>query len=599
MEAISNPDIEDIVVMSCTQIGKSDSCILNTIGYYADLDPCPILVILPTVDAAEGFSKERLAPMFRDTPALSHLLSDDSRDSSNTLRNKTIPGGTISLAGANSPSSLAMRPIRIFLADEVDKYPASAGREGDPLTLGGRRTQTFRGNRKRVYTSTPTVKGRSRIAEMYQASNMQRYHVPCPHCGALQHLVWEEKDRQGEQKPGGVKWRSTSLSEPVVAAWGVPEESRNSRHYPETAVYQCRECENVWDDGMRIAAIAVGEWIPQKPEVPVFGFHLSELLSGWSSLEEMVRYFVQAKEMPETFKTFVNTCLGEVWEESGEVIEAEDLASQQDRSQDDPIPEEVHVITVGADVQKNRIELEFVGWSDRQESWSLGYHVLWGELTKGTKLRDEFLDLVTSKRWRHPSGKVLKVAQGCIDSGAFTQDVYKLCATRTARAARIVPIKGRGGDKLPIIVAQTKARLAGSNTPRGAPFVWLYTLGVDGIKDVLFSRLEVEEAGPGYCHFPFEYEQDYFEQLTAEKAVTRFVSGRPVRVYVLEDGKRNEACDCRVYNIGALEILQPNWARLAERLRVEQKEEPKAPKPNPAVRKRRGNRQRGGFVNRW
>lgn len=593
MNAISDPDIQDIVVMACTQVGKTDSCILNAIGFFSDLDPAPMLCILPTLEIAEGFSKERLAPLFRDTPVLNGLLSDDTRTESNTLRNKSIPGGHIALAGANSPSSLGMRPIRILLADEVDKYPASAGVEGDPLTLANRRTATFP-NRKRIYTGSPTVKGRSRIEAMYQTSNMQKFHVPCPHCGEGQVLIWGEED-----EPGGVKWRKTQKDEPVVEAWGPYQESRTSRHYPETAVYQCEFCLDVFDDGQRIAAIHLGKWIAEYPDRPIAGFQLSELMSGWASLEGMVRYFVEAKEMPETLKTFINTCLGESWEESGEEIDAEDVEGQRDMPEGSILHREAALVTVGADVQKNRIELEFVAWSDRFESWSLGYHVLWGDISRGTKLRDEFLELVSGSRWEHPSGKVLKVAGGCVDSGAFTQDVYKLCATRTARKMRLVPIKGRGGEKLPIIVAQTKARLAGGVNGANVPFVWLYTIGVDGIKDVLFSRLEVKEPGPGYCHFPVGRDSEYFEQLTSEKAVTRIMNGRPVRVYVLEQGKRNEALDCRSYNIAAVEILQPNWARIVDRLRVEPTIKPEALAEVPRRRGRSSRRGRGGFVHRY
>ena len=143
MDAISDPHVRKVVVKSCAQIGKTDALVLNTIGYYMNYNPSPIMVLQPTLDMGQGFSKEKLSPMLRDTPCLRGLVDNRSRMSGNTILLKNYPGGYLVIVGANSPASLASRPIKVLLADEIDRYPASAGNEGDPLSLAQKRQTTF------------------------------------------------------------------------------------------------------------------------------------------------------------------------------------------------------------------------------------------------------------------------------------------------------------------------------------------------------------------------------------------------------------------------------------------------------------------------
>ena len=189
MDAITNINIKKVVVMSAAQVGKTDAMILNPIGYYVHYEPAPIMVIQPTIKLAEGFSKERLSPMIRDTPVLTERINDGSRSSGNTIEQKVFPGGHITMVGANSPVGLRSRPIRILLCDEIDAYPASAGSEGDPLLLASKRQTTF-WNKKQIDISTPTIKGMSRIEVEYENSSKGEWNVPCPHCGELQPLKW-------------------------------------------------------------------------------------------------------------------------------------------------------------------------------------------------------------------------------------------------------------------------------------------------------------------------------------------------------------------------------------------------------------------------
>ena len=189
MDAITDITIKKVVIMSAAQVGKTDAMVLNPIGYYVHYDPSPIMVIQPTIDMAEKFSKEKLSPMLRDTPVLADRINEKSRNSGNTIMQKIFPGGFITIAGANSPTGLRSHTIRILLADEIDAYPASAGKEGDPLLLASKRQTTF-WNKKQVDISTPTVKGASRIEVEYENSSRGEWNAPCPCCGELQPLVW-------------------------------------------------------------------------------------------------------------------------------------------------------------------------------------------------------------------------------------------------------------------------------------------------------------------------------------------------------------------------------------------------------------------------
>jgi phage terminase large subunit GpA-like protein len=232
MDAVADPLIREIVVMKSAQVGWTE-ILLNVVGYFVDLDPSPILLVQPTVDMAAAFSKDRLAPMVRDTPALTGRIADArSRDSGNTTLHKTFPGGHITIGGANSPAGLASRPIRVALFDEVDRFPASAGTEGDPIALGKKRTTTF-WNRKILMGSTPTIKGESRIESAFELGDQRYYMVPCPHCEVTQRLMWAQ-----------VRW----------------DEGK-----PETAHYVCQHCGVMLDDADKAQMLRTGDWVPSKP----------------------------------------------------------------------------------------------------------------------------------------------------------------------------------------------------------------------------------------------------------------------------------------------------------------------------------------------
>lgn len=581
MDALNDERVHTIVWMSSAQVGKTEG-LLNSIGYLADQDPCPILLLQPTLSMAEAFSKDRLTPMFRDSPCLADKIAKEkAKGSDNTILQKKFPGGHLTMAGANSPASLASRPIRIVFCDEVDRYPASAGAEGDPIALAYKRTTTF-WNRKLFLTSTPTIKHHSRIEASYDASDKRRFNVPCKHCGTLQTLKWAQ-----------IKFL------PIA---------------PEDAYYECEACGQALREKDKLPMLRAGQWIATAPFNGIAGFHLNELYSPWKKWAEVVADFLQAKQLPETLKVWVNTSLGESWEDPSESLEASTLLERCEVY--DEVPAGAMVLTAGVDVQNDRLECEVVAWGDQYESWSIDYRVFHGDPGKPAIWNE--LDDYLRTPWTHESGLQLPIKTTCIDSGgSFTDNVYKFVKPRQNRG--IFAVKGGSKPALPLL---SKPSL--NNKAR----VKLYILGVDTGKEMVYSRLKIKEPGPGYCHFTERVNDlTYFEGLTAEKVVTKFLHGFPRRVWQKAERDRNEPLDCRNYATAALEILKPNWVQMRKNFdaRVKRQavrperpvppppppmqkeaeiaEEHQAlaepappPKPKPKAQQRR---QRTSFVNRW
>lgn len=521
MDAIGSVETEKVVVMSAAQIGKSDACILNPLGYYIHYDPSPTMILQPTIQMAESFSKDRVAPMIRDTPVLQEKIKDKERNSGNTILQKIFPGGHVTMVGANSPSSLASRPIRILLADEIDRYPATAGNEGDPLLLATKRLTTF-WNKKIVCVSTPTVKGISRIEVEYEHSTQEEWAVPCPHCGELTTLEW-----------ANIKFNKNDLSEIEMV---------------------CPHCGAIANEYAWKSNYQEGQFIANYPRRKVRGFHLNALASLFVSWEEIVTKFLVANEEKkkgnvELLKVWTNTEMGQTWEEEGEELDNEELAARLEKY-DGEVPAEVIILTAGVDVQDNRFEVEVVGWAEEKESYGIYYRKIYGDLKSEAIWRD--LDNYLDQTFTTADGRKLKIYATCIDSGGhFTQEVYKFCKTRVFR--RIFAIKGKGGAHLPYFSKPSTSNAY--KTP-------LFTLGVDSGKATLYQRLALQEPGPNYCHFPSGegrgYNEDYFKGLTAEKMVMTYKKGRAQYEWRLKKGyKRNEPLDIRNYATAALEITNP------------------------------------------
>ena len=525
MDAISDINCTEVTIVASAQVGKTE-IINNTVGYYIDKDPCPILLLNPTKEVAESWSNDRLKPMLRDTPCLQGKVSE-SKDSGNTVLHKSFPGGHITMVGANSASGLASRPIRVVLLDEIDRYPLSAGKEGDPIKLAIKRTTTF-WNKKIVKCSTPTIAGVSKIDASFRLSDMRFFMVPCPHCGKFQKLEW-----------ANVRWETI--------------EDGDGKKVAQNTVYVCPHCGCCWDDVERWHAISLGHWEATKPFRGHAGFCLWEGYSSWVKLEDIAQNFLDAKDDPEALKTFINTSLGQVWEDKGERVDETKLINR--REDYTGAPPEVVVITAGVDVQDDRLEVERIGWTVNNQSYGLGKVVLLGD--PGAPRIWEELDELLQTPIPHALTGEMEISACCVDSGYLTQVVGKFCQERWNR--RVWAIKGMPGEGRPIM-KRAPGRIKKLNLE-------FFLVGTDTVKDVVYSRLKIEDpAAPGFCHFNLSYDENHFMQLTAEEAKTSYVKGRKLRHYALRPGrKRNEALDIFGYSLAALEGLKLSGLNLRRR----------------------------------
>jgi phage terminase large subunit GpA-like protein len=542
MDAIGDFRNEQVVVMSSAQIGKTEM-LLNTIGYYIDYDACPIMLVEPTLEMAEMFSKDRVASMIRDSLTLKKKISPVlSRDSGNAILHKKFPGGTLVMKGANTPSGLAGHPLRVILLDEVDRYPASAGTEGDPVNLAIARTKNF-WNRRIVMVSTPTVKGFSRIEKAFEQSDQRYFYVPCPHC-RHEHVL---------------KWGNVFF----------PEGRR------DLAVLKCPSCEKQISSAQKNIAVSKGSWKATRPFNRIAGFHLNELYSPWRTIADVAIEQGRAKDDPSTLQVWVNTSLGETWEERGERVSEHALLERcEPWPKDTEVPERVLVLTCGIDTQQDRLEMEVVGWAGGEESWSIDYHVIYGDpnISEGVE-GSPWSDLTSylQRKWKNENGEDMGIKMSCIDSaGSNTQGVYNYC--KVHRAMKVFPIVGRAGMGKPIIGSRLRKRSGQQNRC----VVDVHMVGVDPAKLNIYQFLRITSPGPGYCHFPIGRNTAYFKGLTAEKMVTRYVNGVPKMEWKKLNGVRNEPLDCRVYALAALHLLAPRFDELA--LERKKKKEPQEEK---------------------
>lgn len=552
MDAITDPKLEQITVMKSARVGYSK--ILNhTIAYHIHQDPCPIMLVQPTIEDAQGYSKEEIAPMLRDTPCLRGLVSEaKAKDGANTILQKQFPGGTLSMVGANSPRGFRRVSRRVVLFDETDGYPQSAGAEGDQIKLGIRRTEYY-WNRSIVAGSTPTIKDFSRIERMFMQGDQRRYFVPCPKCNHMQYLKWPN-----------MRWTDND---------------------PATTAYQCESCSELIPHSKKRWMVERGEWRPTSPgNGKHVSFHIWAAYSyspnaSWSNL---VEEFLDAKTDAEQLKTFVNTVLGEVWEdEYASKIGASALLERaaKETYEHRIVPASVLAVTVGCDVQDDRLSLSVWGWGREEEAWLLDRTKLYGDPSRPDVWKQ--LDEVLSAPFLSEDGVDFKVSICAIDSGGHhTADVYSYARERAALG--VIAIKGMSTKGKPPLGKASKVDLnrKGQVVRKGAQ---VFPVGSDTVKSLLFGRLKHNEVGPGYLHFYSTVGTDYFEELTAEKQILRYKQGYPQRVWVKKNTTPNEALDELVYAYSALHRLyqlydrRTIWDQLERKLRPSPDDQTPAP----------------------
>jgi phage terminase large subunit GpA-like protein len=546
----SSSPMQKVVFMAGAQLGKTEG-INNVVGYMIAHAPGPAMFVQPTIEMAKRLSKQRLDSLIHETPCLADKVAPArSRDSGNTMFSKEYPGGILLLTGANSATGLRSAPCRWILLDEVDAFPHDVDGEGDPCALAERRASTF-SRRKIILTSTPTVKDMSRIETEYLASDQRRYFVPCPHCDHMQHLQWKN-----------VQWRDGD---------------------PKTATYVCESCGTHIQEHYKSEMLRKGEWraTATGEDKRTAGFHLSSLYSplGWKSWEEIVGEFLRAKNDAPLLKTFVNTVLGETWEEEvGAKLGADGLRERAEFYPSNEVPDAASLVTAGVDVQDNRVAIGLYAWGQGEECWLMWHGEIYGD-PAGKKLWEQ-VDDVVFRTYKRANGDAVKVSAIGVDSGGhFTSEVYTYARERRNRG--VFALKGQSQRNKPPISKSSKVDInyKGQVLKNSAE---VFPVGVDTIKSTLFGRLKHNEVGAGYIHFHNEAGQEYFKQLTSERQVVRYVKGFAVREWKKKAGDRNEALDCFVYSYAALNYL---YMRFNRNTIFEQFKKAKAKEDSPATQK--------------
>jgi phage terminase large subunit GpA-like protein len=510
MDAVNDPTVREIVVMKSAQVGWTE-LIGNVVGYFIDRDPAPMLLLQPTVEMAEAWSKDRLAPMVRDTPALKGRIKDPrSRDSGNTVLHKIFAGGHITMAGANSPAGLASRPIRIVLCDEVDRYPPSAGTEGDPISLARKRSTTF-WNRKLLMGSTPTVKGASRIEAAFEASDQRYFLVPCPHCEAFDRLKWDN-----------VHWDEGN---------------------PRGAWYACPHCGGAITDADKLRMLQRGRWQASAAFDGVAGFHINELYSPWVPFGSTAAAFVDAKRSPETLQTWVNTSLGETWVERGEAPTHDRVMAMCGDYALGEVPDGAIALSAGVDVQKNRLVYVVRAWGVGLESWLVDFGELWGETD-----RPDVWGQLGNVLGGDYGGRGIRLA--LIDAGFLPDMVYAFC--RSHPNAR--PSKGQQTLSTPVRLSKLDVTSKGQKIRTGQE-LWHVDTGY--FKSLVHGRIDWPRDQPGCWHLPSNLPEAYARQLVAESKIVMPAG----RVIWKRHDRENHALDCEVYAAAAAKILGADRSR--------------------------------------
>lgn len=553
LNAFTDPKVQRIVLVSSSQIGKSEFE-NNIIGYIIDEDPSSILFVHPTTIDAREYSKLRIAPMIRDCPTLRKKVANPkSRDSNNTILQKTYPGGILTMCGSTEAHSLASKPIRYVIGDERDRWAVSAGKEGDPWKLAMARQITFY-NAKAVEVSTPTVKGASAIEDSFAEGTMERWCVKCPHCGDYHDIRFT--DVRFEKK---VKIVRQKKQYKVIKIW-----------------YVCPTCGCISDE--RIMKKQPAKWIAENPDAyerGVRSFWLNSFVSPWASWESTILEYLYATGSSEKMQVVYNTRFGELWENRGD-LEDEDsfLKRREDYGQREDgtpveLPDGVLVLTCGVDTQDDRLEYEVVGHGHFGETWGIKKGIIMGRPDNPETWSS--LDDVIEHIYYFKDGAGLRISMTFVDEGGhFTQDVRLQCQARISK--KVFAIKGRGGPNIPYTAPPKKQKIVVKKKAVGT--CWQYQLGVDSGKQIIMDDLKVQTPGSKYCHFPKrdDYGPDFFTSLLSEHLVYKKERRQPWVWEKIPGHERNEALDCRNYALAAFKTLPSNLDAIDRRIKAAKNE---------------------------
>ena len=550
MDAFTDPKVRHIIMVAASQVGKSEF-LNNCISYIIDEDPGSILFVHPTTIDAQEYSKLRIAPMLRDSPALRQkIAAPKSRDSHNTILQKAYPGGILTMCGSTEAHALASKPIRYVFGDERDRWATSAGNEGDPWDLAMARQTTFY-NAKAVEVSTPTIKNASAIEAAYYTGTMERWNSRCPHCGEYHEIRWSD-----------IRFEHDEI---IV--------SHKKTFKVKKVYYTCPGCGCVSTEAEMKRAPA--KWIAENPEAYGQGtrsFWLNAFVSQWASWESIVLKYLNALGSTKKMQVVYNTCFGETWEDRGD-IEDEDslLARREDYGKDEngepvELPPGVLVLTAGVDTQDDRMEYEIVGHGHFGETWGIEKGIVMGRPDDDSTW-DKLDEVVFDRVLRFENGVGLRVSMSFVDEGGhFTQSVRLNCRARVSK--KVFCIKGMPGQDKPYISPPKKQKIIVNQIAVGT--CWQYQLGVDSGKEIIMDNLRVQTPGQKYCHFPKrdDYGSAYFTGLLSETKVYDPNKKQPWQWKKIPGHERNEALDCRNYALAAFKALPKNLDEIDRQLKA-------------------------------
>lgn len=550
MDAFTDPKVRHIVMVAASQVGKSEF-LNNCIGYIIDEDPGSILFVHPTTIDAQEYSKLRIAPMLRDSPALRQkIAAPKSRDSHNTILQKAYPGGILTMCGSTEAHALASKPIRYVFGDERDRWAMSAGNEGDPWDLAMARQTTFY-NAKAVEVSTTTIKNASAIESAYYTGTMERWNSKCPNCGEYHEIRWSDIRFEHEE---------------IIVA--------HKKTFKVGKVYYvCPGCGCIASEAQMKRAPA--KWIAENPEAYAQGtrsFWLNAFVSQWASWESIVLKYLNAIGSTKKMQVVYNTCFGEPWEDRGD-IEDEDslLARREDYGKDDngepvELPQGVLVLTAGVDTQDDRMEYEIVGHGHFGETWGIEKGIVMGRPDDDSTW-NKLDEMVFDRVLRFQNGVGLRVSMSFVDEGGhFTQDVRLQCRARIGK--KVFCIKGMPGQDKPYTAPPKKQKIIVRQIAVGT--CWQYQIGVDSGKEIIMDNLRVQTPGAKYCHFPKrdDYGSAYFTGLLSETKVYDPNKKQPWSWKKIPGHERNEPLDCRNYANAAFRALPKNLDEIDRQLKA-------------------------------
>lgn len=506
---------QTVVFMKPVQLGGTTlSNIL--LCYYADLFPCPMMHVSPTSSLAIRHSKKRVQPTIERIPRLKGKIRDArSRDSGNTIQLKEFAGGSWTFTGANSPTQARSDSIRVLVLDDYDGFKI-ANEEGDPGDLFKKRTDSYGSSKKIFINSTPTIKNVSPIEREYLASSQALYNVPCPECGAMFELSW-----------GYLKFNKVNVEE-------------------KTTFIQCPGCHAQMKEYQKTKMMADGNWIHTYPDNPIRGYKINSLYSplGMVPWTQVIDEFLAAQGSIEKLKVWTNTRECETWEESGDQPSWLEIKNRAEVYDPMTVPSGVKIITAGIDTHDNYLSVVIQGWGANEESWLIYWGTLYGDPGNPEVWKE--LDMLIDYDYSDLHGNKFKLSHVSIDSGGHrTQDVYSYCRRRYPT---VVPIKGASGSTTQILNGARKqdVNYRGKLIKNG---VELWNVGTEIAKATIYQRLKIDKPGRGCMHFYHGLADEFYEQATAEKLVTKYVDGFPRQKWIVtRPGGANHALDCLVYS---------------------------------------------------